>query len=157
MKKKKLMTLCIIHQHPRILLGMKKRGFGEGRWNGFGGKVQKGEDIETATKREVSEEVGITLLDLEKRGILQFEFQEGFEEMFEVHVYKTEKFSGEPKEGEEMKPRWFHVDEIPFNSMWSDDIHWFPFFLENKKFKGKFLFDEKDKVLEKEVKEVNEL
>ena len=23
----------------RILLGMKKRGFGAGRWNGFGGKV----------------------------------------------------------------------------------------------------------------------
>jgi hypothetical protein len=36
---KKILTLTIIYQHPRVLLGMKKRGFGAGRWNGFGGKV----------------------------------------------------------------------------------------------------------------------
>ena len=29
----------------QILLGLKKRGFGEGKWNGFGGKVQPGESI----------------------------------------------------------------------------------------------------------------
>ena len=27
---KKLLTLCVIHEHPRVLLGMKKRGFGVG-------------------------------------------------------------------------------------------------------------------------------
>ena len=37
---KKLLTLTIIYQHPKVLLGMKKRGFGAGRWNGFGGKVE---------------------------------------------------------------------------------------------------------------------
>jgi 8-oxo-dGTP diphosphatase/2-hydroxy-dATP diphosphatase len=42
---KKLLTLCIIYQHSRILLGMKKRGFGAGRWNGFGGKVAMAETI----------------------------------------------------------------------------------------------------------------
>ncbi len=29
----------------QILLGLKKRGFGEGKWNGFGGKVHVGESI----------------------------------------------------------------------------------------------------------------
>ncbi|MEK7607017.1 MAG: DNA mismatch repair protein MutT, partial [Patescibacteria group bacterium] len=42
MTERKLLTLCFIHQSPRILLGMKKRGFGAGRWNGFGGKVEAG-------------------------------------------------------------------------------------------------------------------
>ena len=56
--KKILTTLCIIHQHPRVLLGMKKRGFGVGRWNGFGGKVQREETIEDAAKRELREEAG---------------------------------------------------------------------------------------------------
>jgi hypothetical protein len=28
-----------MHQNENVLLGMKKRGFGQGRWNGFGGKV----------------------------------------------------------------------------------------------------------------------
>lgn len=34
-----------------VLLGMKKRGFGAGKWNGFGGKVQPGETIEEAARR----------------------------------------------------------------------------------------------------------
>ena len=29
-------------QSSRVLLGMKKRGMGEGKWNGFGGKVCDG-------------------------------------------------------------------------------------------------------------------
>ncbi len=35
---------------------MKKKGFGASRWNGFGGKVNEGEDIEDAAIREVLEE-----------------------------------------------------------------------------------------------------
>ena len=67
---KKLLTLCIIHQHPKILLGMKKRGFGQGRWNGFGGKVSSEETIEEAAKREISEEAGIFVDELKKLGLL---------------------------------------------------------------------------------------
>lgn len=40
----KLLTLCIVRKDSKVLLGMKKRGFGEGCWNGFGGKVTEGED-----------------------------------------------------------------------------------------------------------------
>ena len=63
---KKILTLCFIYQHPKVLLGMKKRGFGAGRWNGFGGKVRDGETIEEATKREMKEEVGIIPGDIER-------------------------------------------------------------------------------------------
>ena len=41
----KILTLVLIREPARVLLGMKKRGFGQGRWNGFGGKVEKGETI----------------------------------------------------------------------------------------------------------------
>lgn len=47
----RLYTLVLVLQPPRVLLGMKKRGFGAGRWNGFGGKVQGGESIEDGAKR----------------------------------------------------------------------------------------------------------
>ena len=47
----KLLTLLFVMQPNQVLLGMKKRGFGAGRWNGFGGKVQDGETIEDAAKR----------------------------------------------------------------------------------------------------------
>ena len=153
---KKIMTLCIIHQHPKVLLGMKKRGFGTGRWNGFGGKVLEGESIEDATRREVLEEAGIEVDYLEKFGVLDFEFQ-GNPEILEVHIFKATDFTGEPGEGEEMKPQWYFVDEIPFREMWPDDIYWIPLFLKGKKFKGKFLFGEKDAILEKEITLVKEL
>jgi len=156
-KKRKILTLCIIHNHPRVLLGMKKRGFGKGRWNGFGGKVEKGEEIIEATLRETKEEAGIRPHDIERVGILDFAFEGNEEEILEVHIFKGSTFDGEPTESEEMKPQWFYIDEIPFSEMWTDDCYWFPLFLKNKKFKGHFLFGEGDRVLEYELKEVSTL
>jgi 8-oxo-dGTP diphosphatase/2-hydroxy-dATP diphosphatase len=153
---KKRLTLCIIYQHPRVLLGIKKRGFGVGRWNGFGGKVQSEETIENAAKRELQEEAGIKADNLDKVGIIDFEFK-GNPEILQVHIFKVEKFSGEPTEGEEMRPQWFCIDEIPFEEMWPDDIHWMPLLLSGKKFKGKFLFGESDIILEQELLEVKEI
>ena len=49
----KLLTLVLVVQPGRVLLGMKKRGFGVGKWNGFGGKVQPGESIEEAARRYI--------------------------------------------------------------------------------------------------------
>lgn len=47
----KLLTLVLVVQPGKVLLGMKKRGFGAGKWNGFGGKVNPGETIEDAARR----------------------------------------------------------------------------------------------------------
>jgi 8-oxo-dGTP diphosphatase/2-hydroxy-dATP diphosphatase len=153
---KKILTLCIIHQHPKILLGMKKRGFGAGRWNGFGGKVAGEETIEQAAKREIEEEAGIKVENLDKVGVIEFEFK-GNPEILQVHVFKSDNFLGQPTESEEMKPQWFHVDEIPFKEMWPDDEHWMPLFLRGKKFRGKFLFGESDVILKQELLEVKEI
>ncbi len=153
---RKLLTLCIIHQHPKILLGLKKRGFGIGRWNGFGGKVFSSETIENAAKRELQEEAGVEINHLDKVGIIEFEFK-GNSEILEVHIFKSDNFSGEPIESEEMKPQWFHIDEIPFDKMWPDDKYWLPLLLKGKKFKGKFLFGKSDVILERELIEVEEI
>ena len=47
----KLFTLVIVLDGDKTLLGWKKRGFGVGKWNGFGGKVEPGETIINAAKR----------------------------------------------------------------------------------------------------------
>jgi len=47
----KVLTLAFVRRQGEILLGYKKRGFGAGKWNGFGGKVETGETIEAAAKR----------------------------------------------------------------------------------------------------------
>jgi len=163
-KKKKLMTLCIAHKHPRVLLGMKKRGFGAGRWNGFGGKVKEGETIEEAAVREIKEECGFetSRSGLSKRGIIEFAFENDPVEL-EVHIFKIEDYDGEPVETEEMKPQWFYIDEIPFKQMWSDDLYWLPLFLKGRKFKARFKFDRPSTadyagmILEKTIEEVEEI
>jgi 8-oxo-dGTP diphosphatase/2-hydroxy-dATP diphosphatase len=159
---KKIMTLCIIIQNDKVLLGMKKRGFGVGRWNGFGGKVEEGETIEQGACRELKEEIGIKALDIQKVGILNFSF-ENQSKILEVHVFKIISFVGEPIESEEMKPEWFCFDNIPFEQMWPDDEFWFPYLLDNKMFKGQFVFDRPSdaqysaKILNKNLQEVTSL
>jgi 8-oxo-dGTP diphosphatase/2-hydroxy-dATP diphosphatase len=137
---KKLLTLCMVCTDEKILLGMKKRGFGEGRWNGFGGKLEEGETIEMAALREVQEEIGIIPTKMLKIGILDFAFESEAKEL-EVHIFKVTAYEGEPVESEEMRPKWFAYDEVPFAQMWSDDEHWFPCLKADKLFRGRFLFD----------------
>lgn len=153
---KKILTLCIIHQHPRVLLGMKKRGFGAGRWNGFGGKVSIRESVEDAARREMEEESGLGIEDLEKVGIMDFQFQNN-PEILQVHIFRSQDFSGEPLESEEMRPQWFHIHEIPYDSMWPDDKYWIPLFLQGKKFTGKFLFGPADVILDYKLIEVEKI
>ena len=133
-----------------ILLAMKKRGFGSGRYNGVGGKVENLETIEQAVLREAKEEIGVDVkeLDLIKNGEINFSFENKSEWNQTVHIFTTEIWSEEIVESEEMKPEWYHVDDIPFDQMWPDDKYWFPLLLEGKKFKGKFVLEGQDKILE---------
>lgn len=151
---RKVLTLCLVLKDGKILLGMKKRGFGMGRWNGFGGKVEEGESIEDGAKRETLEECGVTITKMEKVGIHEFEFADKPGDILEVSVFRVDAWTGEPVETEEMRPQWFTVDAIPYDEMWPDDIHWLPVFLAGKKFRTKFLFGEGDSVLENHVEEV---
>jgi 8-oxo-dGTP diphosphatase/2-hydroxy-dATP diphosphatase len=152
----KLMTLGFILKDDQILLGMKKRGFGAGRWNGFGGKVHEGETIQNAMAREFEEECSIKVTKSEQFGKIDFEFR-GKPEILEVHFFRALEYSGTPTESEEMKPQWYKTSEIPFASMWSDDPYWMPLFLKGKKFVGHILFDENDKVLKADLKETDKI
>lgn len=149
---KKVLTLLVIHKGNKVLLGMKKRGFGMGNWNGFGGKVQDGETIEVAAKRELLEESGLRVDVIEELGVLNFSWQDK-PDVLEVHIFKALDFIGNLVESEEMRPQWFSVSEIPFEKMWQDDKYWFPLFLQNKKFRGTILFDDHNNIVKYELHE----
>lgn len=138
-----------------ICLAMKKRGFGSGRYNGVGGKVESGETIEQALLREAEEEIGIQATDIIKRGELTFIFPHNpsFDQV--VHVYLTESWKGEPLESEEMKPRWFSVEEIPYKDMWPDDIFWLEKVIDGLFVQARFVFGEGDIILEQDVRTVD--
>ena len=76
--------------------------------------------------------------------------------MLEVHIFKCNEFTGQPTESEEMKPQWYKTDAIPFKDMWKDDIYWIPLLLQGKKFRGKFLFDANDEILEHSLAEARQ-
>jgi 8-oxo-dGTP diphosphatase/2-hydroxy-dATP diphosphatase len=148
----KHLTLCLITKEDQILLGMKKRGFGAGRWNGFGGKVQEGESIIEAAIRETQEEANILVKNLQQVGSLEFEFQ-GDSQILGVHVFKTTHYIGQPEEGEEMRPQWFPFSNMPYKDMWPDDVLWMPKVLSGKRIKGKFLFAPGDIIVDQQLEE----
>lgn len=142
----KLLTLTFIIKGDQVLLGMKKRGVGNGWWNGFGGKVEPNEDVLSAAIREVREEANLEVSDLIKFAVVRFNFEDN-PIPWEVHFFKTEKYSGEPLETEEMRPQWFAKNNIPFSEMWDDDPYWFPLFLAGDNFKAEFWLDKGQKVV----------
>ncbi|KAJ8389662.1 hypothetical protein AAFF_G00115380 [Aldrovandia affinis] len=149
----KLLTLVLVVQPGRVLLGMKKRGFGSGKWNGFGGKVQPGETIEQAARRELLEESGLTVDTLDKIGNIKFEFV-GETELLDVHIFRADSFNGDPTESDEMRPQWFDLESIPYDKMWVDDRMWFPLMLQKKLFLGYFKFQGHDVILDHKLEEV---
>lgn len=151
--KKKTLTLCFAHDDSNVLLGMKKRGFGAGRWNGFGGKLQEGESVEDAARREFNEETGLMSKNISKKGSLTFIYNHD-QLIMEVHVFSVLDYVGELRETEEMLPKWFSRDEIPFADMWPSDEYWFHLFLDGKKFEGEFIFSDYDTIIKHLVREI---
>jgi mutator protein MutT len=153
----KELTLLFLHRGDEILLAMKKRGFGEGRWNGVGGKLEPDETIEEALVRECQEEIEVTPLAYKQMAQLTFNaYFKGEKTTLLVHAYLCDRWEGKPAETEEMKPQWFNKDSIPYDEMWQDDRFWLPQVLDGKKLKGTFTFDEQDNLLDHKVNEVND-
>ena len=151
-------TLLFLRQDDQILLTMKKRGFGEGRWNGVGGKVDAGETIEQAMIRETQEEISVTPVEYEQVAYLDFTIDADTKPwQQEVHVYMCTKWKGDPTESEEMAPRWYNLASIPYDDMWQDDEIWLPQVLKGKKLRGAFSFDHTDRMQHAEFDIVTEL
>ncbi len=148
-------TLLFLFKDDEILLAMKKRGFGAGKYNGVGGKVQEGESVEFAAVREAQEEILVTVQesDLQKVAELQFSFDQKPGWNIFCHVFTTRVWQGEPTESDEMAPQWFALDAIPFEKMWVDDKHWLPHVLAGKTLQGEFYFNsDGSSILKQQIK-----
>ncbi len=136
-----------------MLLAMKKRGFGSGRWNGVGGKLEPEETIEQAVVRECKEEIGVDVKNCQKVAEIIFdEAHQGKREQMQVHVFRSASWVGNPVETEEMAPKWFSKDALPYDEMWSDDPYWLPEILNGKYLRCEFTLDDNDQVIPEQNK-----
>ena len=146
----KTLTLAFLFRGNKILLAVKKRGFGALKWNGYGGKMSEGEAPLDSVVREIKEESNLEVEkeSCKKLGSLDFYFTDFKEWDQRVIIYRIDDFPGEPEETEEMKPEWFLFDDIPYSSMWVGDDKWLLFVIEGKKFDGEVRFSEKGEKLQ---------
>lgn len=152
--KKMETTLLLLIKDNNILLGKKKRGFGEGKYNGIGGKVEPGETIEEAMIRETQEEICVTPTKYYNAGKVSFlEYYKGKKENVIFHLYIANEWEGTPKETEEMEPCWFKIKNIPYDKMFPDDKYWLPKVLNGNKIEAFFEFDEEWNILRYDIKE----
>lgn len=134
-----LLTTTFVEKGGAILLGRKKRGFGVGRYFGFGGKVEPGESILQAALRELREEACIEAVRYEKCAVVTFRF-DTMAQPWEMHAYRVLEYAGEPAETAEMAPAWFDRSALPYGEMWEDAALWIPTVLEGKNICAHFSF-----------------
>jgi 8-oxo-dGTP diphosphatase len=148
-------TLCFFFKQDSILLGMKKEGFGKGKWLGIGGKVGPNESIDEAAIREVQEEIfcSVDRSELKKVGVINFYFPHIADESWNqrVHIFTTHKWAGEPKESTEIRPQWFQITDIPYYSMWDDAKFWLPAVIKGGDVTADFIFDESLRVIDHKI------
>jgi 8-oxo-dGTP diphosphatase len=124
--------LCLIRRTtergPEVLLGLKKTGFGAGRWVGLGGHIEDGEKPAAAAAREVQEESSLIVSPdvLEHMASIEFRFpvRPSWDQTADVFV--TSCYQGEPEESDEVAPRWYTEDTLPLDGMWDDARYWLP-------------------------------
>ena len=134
-------TLCFLIKGNEVLLSLKTKNIGKGCWNGYGGGIEPGETPETATLRELEEEVGVIALPdhLEKVAVVDFCNTKSDDSVFNcrVHVYLISQWTGEPRPSDEMiNPTWFDKEHLPLDKMMLADREWLPLVLSGKKIKA---------------------
>ncbi|THV27133.1 NUDIX domain-containing protein [Glycomyces paridis] len=139
-----LLTRTAADGRREVLLGRKKRGFGVGKVVGPGGHVESGESAAEAAARETTEETGLAVAvgDLRAAANVTFRFPAKPAWDMRVAVFTGERFAGEARETEELAPRWYPVDALPIDEMWSDNRLWLPQVLEGRRLDAAFVFAE---------------
>jgi 8-oxo-dGTP diphosphatase len=102
-----------------------------GKYNGLGGKLDRGEDIVAGIRREVREEAGLECESLVLRGTISWPgFGKQGEDWFGF-IFRVDRWSGVPKkENEEGSLEWVDVDRILDLLLWEGDRYFLPLVFE---------------------------
>lgn len=149
-------AVMLLKKDGKVLLGLKKRGFGMGKLTSVGGKQEKDESINETAIRETFEEIGVKVTEMEHMADIVFDnlHYKGKPERDMMHVFVATKWQGEPQESDEIKPEWVKISEMPYQRMWGDNEHWLPEVLRGNKVEAWFYYNEKNEFTDFWVKKL---
>lgn len=123
-------TLAFIRDGGKVL--MVHRTFREadenlGKWNGIGGKLERGEGVEEGMRREIMEETGLGVGGMALRGTIVWNDFGPNREDWLAFIFLIDKFTGVPfSENEEGALAWVNIADIPSLPMWKGDALFLP-------------------------------
>ena len=109
-----LCTLCMITDAEGRVLVQHRIPKPSNPWSGCtfpGGHVEPGENVVASTIREVKEETGLTVTNLQNCGYIQWYNPEKQSQYF-VFLFKTSSFSGKLTGSREGKVSWMTLEEM---------------------------------------------
>lgn len=137
----KISTLVFPLKDDHVYLSRKKRGFGEGFLNGYGGRGNPGEHLEQTVVRELEEEAGIQVAFEELEEVAIVNFYRGEELLYECHVYFLREWNGDFIESDEMAyPEKYLREQLPYENMWKGDLVWIPLIIKGEKIKANMYY-----------------
>lgn len=137
-----LATLCYIQHSGSTLMIHRVKRAGDihlGKWNGLGGKFERGESPEECVVREVHEESGLEIRHAHLCGLLIFPGFKGND--WYVFVFTAQEFSGELKENEEGYLEWIEDAQLESLPLWPSDHIFLPWIKQGRFFSAKFIYD----------------
>ena len=106
-----IVTAAIIQRKGRVLLAKRPaQGLLGGMWEFPGGKVENGEDLQTALRREISEELDTSICVGEPFGIYRHTFTHF---SFTLHAFLCQLQDGNPRPVKENEICWVKLAELP--------------------------------------------
>lgn len=107
----------------------KQQDIHEGKWNGLWGKLEQGESPEEGVVREIQEEVGLEVLDMQFKGLLTAPFFDGKQDWI-VYIYLVNSFRGEVQECNEWEVEWIDNDKLLDLNLREGDRYFLPLLFE---------------------------
>ena len=116
-----------------------------------GGKFESGESPLDCIKREFYEETGLTLVNPRLQGISYW--QDSAEGI--IFIYTADKFEGELViNSSEGSLEWIKIDDLLSIKQFEQNEKFTPFLFKDELFEGKFLLDDKCRVLKYKIRKM---
>ena len=138
----KLATLCYVRQDGKTLMihrVKKQADMHKGKWNGLGGKLEPGETPEECARREIREESGLEVEQLNLKGFLTFpQFSAG--EDWYAFVFTARGVRGTLIESPEGNLAWIDDERLLELDLWEGDRYFLEWLDRPGFFSGKFIY-----------------